>query len=109
VGFGAWYTRVRKDPATPEVLSDWLGLVGYEAKAEDIARWPLERRVEAEVYAVNVHLRASDNAIRRCPKPEWFPEPWQGPELQNTHVREDLRGAFDGPSGTQLTCPECMS
>lgn len=92
VGFAAAYRRVRLDPATPEELSLLLSLVGYEARPAAIARWPLEKRVEAEVYAVNVHLRASDNVLRRCPRPSWLTEPWQG-----TPAGE---GVFEGPGGT---------
>jgi len=98
VGFAAAYRRCRANPATPSSLSDLLALVGYEASAEDIETWPLDRRVEAEVYAVNVHLRASDNPIQKCPRPDWMPEPWQGQECGE--------GAFAGPGGTPLTADE---
>lgn len=94
VGFAATYRRVRRDPATPKELSDLLALVGYWVTAEAVEKWPMDKRVEAEVYAVNAHLRASDNILRRCPKPDWMPEPWQGPETGE--------GVFGGPSGTVL-------
>lgn len=78
-GFKAAYLRTARSPASPEALSSLLGLVGYEVSPERIARWTLDWRVEAEVYAVNVHLRASDNrGMRKCPKPRWLPEAWQG-------------------------------
>lgn len=106
VGFASAYARVRRDPATPAQLESLLSLVGYHASAPCIERWPLERRVEAEVYAANVHLRACENPLRRCPRPEWFGEPWQGEPCDVSAVREDLRGAFEGTSGTPLVCPE---
>lgn len=94
VGFAAAYARVRREPAEPAVLSDLLALVGYEASPELVRSWPLDRRVEAEVYATNVHLRASDNILRRCPRPAWMPEPWQG--------QNEGEGLFGGPTGTPL-------
>lgn len=79
LGFKGAYERAAADPAEPRVLSDLLALVGYDATPSTIEQWSLERRVEAEVYAVNVHLRASDNQpMRRHPKPAWMPEPWTG-------------------------------
>lgn len=77
-GFKGAYARAARDPAEPQVLSDLLSLVGYEASARAIASWPMERRIEAEVHAVNVHLRASDNVLRKHPRPAWMPEPWEG-------------------------------
>lgn len=78
-GFQRAYERAARDPATAAVLSDLLALVGYEASASVVGGWTLERRVEAEVYAVNVHLRASDNrGLRRHPHPAWMPPPWGG-------------------------------
>lgn len=73
-GFKAEYRRVAKRIATPQVLSDILGLIGYDAKPSEIKEWPVEKRIQLEVYAVNVHLRASDNPIRKHPKPEWLPD-----------------------------------
>ena len=90
VGFAGDYRRTRHDPATPAQLSDLLSLIGYEVTAERVSQWRTEWRVAAEVYAVNVHLRASDNIQRRCPRPEWLPEPWQGKLGDN------------GPTGTVL-------
>lgn len=89
-GFGKAYSRAATDhiefnrTGKPERLlesvSGILGLVGYEASPAVIASWPLRRRVEAQVYCGNLHVRASDNPVPRCPKPEWLPEPWCGPE-----------------------------
>lgn len=95
VGFTATYRRVRQDPASTRELSGLLSLIGYEAPEDVIERWTTDKRVEAEVYAVNAHLRASDNILRRCPRPAWLPEPWQGPQ--------DGEGVFGGPTGTLLT------
>jgi hypothetical protein len=89
------HARTAADPATPEVLRDLLALVGYEASVEAISGWSLERRVEAEVYAVNVHLRASDNEpLRAYPRPAWLPAPWLGPDA--------IEGGIFGPGGTPL-------
>lgn len=96
VGFAADYRRTRQHPASAKALSDLLALVGYEASEAVVERWTAEKRVEAEVYAANVYLRASDNILRRCPRPEWLPEPWQGPMKGE--------GVFEGPSGTVLGC-----
>lgn len=93
-GFKGAYERAARSPVDPVVLSDLLALVGYEAKPDAIERWSLEHRVQAEVYAVNVHLRASDNVMRKHPRPGWMPEPWRGPES-----RDEV--AF-GPGGTPL-------
>lgn len=94
LGFKAVYARITKDPAEPSVLSDILGLVGYAASPDSIATWPLCQRVQAEAHAVNEHLRANDNILRRHPRPGWMPDPWQGPESG--------AGLFAGPSGTPL-------
>ena len=101
-GFLGAYRRAAKEPASAGVLGDLLALIGYEAAPEVIERWSLQKRVEAEVHAVNVHLRAQDNVLRRHPRPSWMGEPWLGEPRDTSSVREDLRGAFDGPSGTVL-------
>jgi len=112
-GFGAAYRRVLKDhfkliadgkpgKLIREVI-DLLALVGYHATIEQVADWDLRRRVEAVIYAANEHLRASDNPIQRYPKPKWLPEdPWKGPPADVSAIRSDLRGAFQGPSGTPI-------
>lgn len=93
-GFRSAYARVVSEPASARVLSTLLAVVGYEASETTIETWPFERRVEAEVYATNVHLRASDHPLRAHPKPEWLPEPWQG--------KPEGEGLFEGPGGTPL-------
>lgn len=111
-GFGAAYRRVLKDhfewiaagkpgKIISEVI-DLLGLVGYTATAEQVADWDLRKRIEAVIYAANTYLRASDNPIPRYPRPSWLPDPWQGPPADTSRIRPDLRGAFDGPSGTPI-------
>lgn len=97
-GFKGAYERAARSPIEPRVLSDLLALVGYHASVEVIDTWSSERRVEAEVYAVNVHGRASDNVLRRHPKPEWLPDPWLGPEW--------TMGEVSGPGGTPLSAEE---
>jgi hypothetical protein len=94
LGFQGVYQRVARDPARPEVLSDLLALIGYDAAPEDIERWTTERRVEAEVHAVNVHLRAQENRLRAHPRPAWMPEPWQGQNVGE--------GVFAGPAGSKV-------
>ena len=112
-GFGAAYRRVLKDhfaliavgepgKLISEVI-DLLALIGYEATADQVADWDLHRRVEAVIYAATEHARASDNPVQRHPRPSWLPErSWQGPPTDTSRIRADLRGAFDGPSGTPI-------
>lgn len=104
-GFGKAYQRVLRNhfdllaagepgKLISEVI-DLLALVGYQATIEQIASWDLRRRVEAVVYAGTVHGRASDNPVRKHPRPCWLPErAWQGP-LQG-------EGVFGGPRGTPI-------
>jgi hypothetical protein len=93
-GYKRNYRNLAKDPAIADVLVDLLALIGYSATAEQIAAWPLRARVEAEAYAVFVHISANDNVVRKHPKPVWFPEPWLGPQSGD--------GVFAGPTGTKL-------
>ena len=111
-GFGAAYRRVLKDhfkliaAGEPGKLIaeaiDLLALIGYEATIEQVADWDLRKRVEAVIYAVTEHARASDNPIQRHPRLSWLPEPWKGPPADTSRIRADLRGAFAGPSGTPI-------
>lgn len=101
-GFGAAYRRAMREPLKAHALSDLLALIGYDAAPEVIERWSAIQRAQAQVYATNVHLRAGDNAIQRHPRPDWMPEPWQGDPPCLDHIREDLRGAFEGPGGTPI-------
>lgn len=111
-GFGAAYRRVLKDHFARiaagtagtfiSAVIDLLALVGYTATVEQVAAWDLHKRVEAYIYAASVHARASDNHGPRYPRPLWLPNPWQGPPVDVSHIREDLRGAFLGPSGTPI-------
>ena len=112
-GFGKAYARAAKDDldlvraAKPgEVIGsiiDLLALIGYQATIEQVADWNLRKRVEAVVYAATEYARASDNPIQRHPRPSWLPaNPWQGPPRDVSHIRADLRGAFEGPSGTPI-------
>jgi hypothetical protein len=103
-GFGKEYRRLAlehiyhyktgKPERLFETVSDILGLVGYEASEEAIKRWGVRKRVEAQVHASNEHLRASDNPIRRHPRPSWMPDPWLGPERGE--------GIFGAPGPTRL-------
>ena len=112
-GFGAAYRRVLKDhfaliaagepgKLISEVI-DLLGLIGYDATAEQVADWDLRKRVEAVIYAATEHARASDNPVPRHPRPSWLPEqPWQGPPADVSAIRADLRGVFACPRGTPI-------
>jgi hypothetical protein len=104
-GFGAAYQRVLRDHFSQlsagepskfiSKVIDLLGLVGYEASLEQVSSWDLRRRVEAVVYAGTEHARASDNSVRRHPRPRWLPErAWQG--------ADQGAGAFSGPRGTPI-------
>lgn len=78
-------------------IRDLLVLIGYEAPISVVAEWDLRKRVEAEVYALNVHLRASDNPIQVHPKLAWLPEPWKG-KLKGKDAQD-----LWGPAPTVLT------
>lgn len=96
-GFGAAYSRCAGAELEPETIRDILSLVGYTAELSTIEAWPLRKRVEAEVYAASVHMRASDNPTPVPPKPEWMGEPWKGP-------REGEEGTlWESPGLTVLT------
>lgn len=104
-GFGKAYKRAAlQDLALiaqgrPDVVidatRDLLLLVGYDVRREDIAEWSLRKRIEAQVYAANVHLRASDNPLPAHLKPGWLQDPWLG-------TNPDKR-LFAGPAPTE--CP----
>lgn len=91
-GFGRMYVVVARNHtrAVAEgrleqwivALRDMLELVGYTADPATLAAWPLRKLVEADIYAANVALRASDNPIQRHPRPEWLTaESWKGPTI----------------------------
>ena len=96
-GFGALYRKIAKSLPTPETLRAILSLVGFTASEEEIKAWPLFRRIEAEAYALCVHLRAGDNPTRVPVRPAWFPEPWKG--NSGDEVDDDL---FYGLAPTHL-------
>ena len=112
-GFGAVYRRILQDhfaliaagepgKLISEVI-DLLALVGYAATVDQVAAWDLRKRVEAVIYAATEHAHASDNPVQRYPRPSWLPErPWQGPSMDVSRIRADLRGAFAGPSATPI-------
>jgi hypothetical protein len=78
-GFGSAYRSLAASELTDgETLRDLLELVGWTAEPSAIESWPKLRRIEAQLYAVRVHLRAGDNPVTVPPRPEWFPEPWKG-------------------------------
>ena len=112
-GFGAAYRRVLKDhfaliaagepgKLISEVI-DLLGLIGYDATADQVATWDLRKRVEAVIYAATEYARASDNPVQCHPRLSWLPEqPWQGSPADVSSIRADLRGVFAGPCGTPI-------
>jgi hypothetical protein len=54
---------------TPEIMHDMLTVIGEDVSTERIAHWaPLERAVVYD-WAVREHLHASDNLVRRRPRP----------------------------------------
>lgn len=94
-GFKVRFRKLAREPASAEVLFELLLLIGYQASTDQIETWPLRARIEAEAYAVNAHLRASDNVMREFPRPEWFPQAWEG----------EQRAGVWGPSPTPLPSP----
>ena len=76
-------------------LQNIMGLIGFAPTPNAIAEWPLRKRIEAEAYARNVHLRASDNPIIRHPPLPWLPEPWKGPPQGEA--------SYAGPGPTPIT------
>lgn len=89
-----------------DVVIDVMSLVGYAPTREAVANWPMRKRVEAIVYAANVHARASDNPIQHHPELPWLRniKPWCGPPaVRPEHIRADLWGAFAGPTPTEIT------
>jgi hypothetical protein len=100
-GFGSAYLRLVKDftiTGTDKYITeiiDLLGLIGYVVTFAQVAGWDLRRRIEAVIYAGTEHARASDNPVRRHPRPSWLPEqPWQG--------SPQGFGVFAGPGGTPV-------
>ena len=87
-GFKRLYVELARKPVSFEVLRSILGLVGYDAPVTTIERWTELQRVQATVWAYNEHARASDNILRRCPRPDWLPEPWTGRAFDPTKVDE---------------------
>jgi hypothetical protein len=104
-GFGLAYARAAKQDLAlvgagkpGQVIGtvvDLLALIGYAATNDQVACWDLRRRVEAVVYASTVHARASDNPVRRHPRPAWLPaRAWRGPNVGD--------GVWAGPGGTPI-------
>ncbi len=81
-GFGRHYVQCARDPAPLTTLRDILGLVGYDASVAYLGRLSLRERVDLEVHATREHLSASDNPVRRLPRPSHLPPPWRGNALR---------------------------
>lgn len=95
-GFAAAFRRIERAPVPGPVLRDLLGLIGYRVTLRALAHWPIQKRVEAELYASRVHLHASDApGVRVPPRPGWMPDPWQGKRGRGW-------GVFSAPGGTVL-------
>lgn len=107
-GFGREYKRLAKADLewcakgrpgeAIGLIRDLLGLIGYAASVATVAEWPLRKRVEAAVYASNVHLRASDNPLPRHPKPRWLPAPWCGPTTSRGGASETVFAELATPT-----------
>lgn len=93
-GFGLEYRRhaALDLSGEPWVIVDLLALVGYAVTEQQVAGWSRRRRVEASVWAANVHARASDVPAQRHPDLPWLPRPWAGPWSND--------GIMSGPSPT---------
>ena len=73
-GFGVTYRAILRERGTPTVAEvvDALGLICYQVLPCVVQNeWSSFKRLEAFVWAVTEHLRASDNAVRRHPIPAW--------------------------------------
>lgn len=111
-GFGAAYKReaaaqiadTMKPGKVISAVIDLMSLVGYAPTREAVACWPLRKRVEAVIYAATVHARAGDNPVQRHPDLAWLRNvvPWCGPPADTSRIRADLRGAFAGPTPTEI-------
>jgi len=69
-----------------DVVQTGLILVGIEPSLETIAAWSYEQRLAAFEWASATHFRASDNDVDVPAKPEFLPQPWQGPEINSGDV-----------------------
>lgn len=56
------------------VLQDMLALVDVRVAMRELERRSPEERLAAERWAALEHLSASDNPVRRLPKPAWLPK-----------------------------------
>ena len=63
-----------------------LAVVGLAPRLETVTAWSQEQRLEAEKWAVAVHLRASDNVVHVPQRPAFLPAPWKGPYLDTGDV-----------------------
>lgn len=75
-GPGPWHRWEPQAPATegaddwtPQVLSDLLTLADVTVPPEAVAMWTADERQMAGEWAAAEHLSASDNPVRRLPKP----------------------------------------
>ena len=103
-GFGADYLwRIKEqfkelaEGHSGEVIHALIGLLelaGYSVTSATVASWSLRQRIEAEAWAANAILRASDNPIRRHPELDWLPNAWKGPPHGT--------GVWDGPGPTAI-------
>ena len=62
-------TRTNKEL---DILRDILLLVGLSFTPEEIATWTPEQRQQAERWAAAEHLYASDNPVKRLPRPSFL-------------------------------------
>ncbi len=69
---GKYYRWEQRARITSETLADILGLVDVLVTAAEIDGWTDLERVDAQVWATAVHLRASDNVLHVPPKPAFL-------------------------------------
>ena len=64
-----------KRDAYPElsIVRDILSLVDVEVSVAFLRKHTTEEVLAAEHWAASEHLRASDNRVRKEPKPAWLP------------------------------------
>jgi hypothetical protein len=87
---------------TPAMIRDLMGLVGVQITLATLEEWTWTERVIAFDWAIREHLAASDNPVRRRPKP-WFVTVAQEDEEDDpaeARMREHVRQAlFRYPEG----------
>ncbi len=87
---------------TPEVLVDVLGLVSITVSKATTSTWTEIERLIAWDWAMREHLHASDNIIRRRPKPSFV----RAAEIAPQHCRSKMYMCHPG-QWCQCLCSGC--